>query len=264
VSRAHAGFRLSKWYLDLVTHDGEAFVAYHATLAWHGLAARWASVLHRGLAGETHTVTSARAGRAPAIVEGSVLFESRTLALAGRWEPLEREHEAELFRSHEGHVLWRCVAPRARVELTPADGMPRAGLGYAEELELTVAPWTLPIDELLWGRFENDATSLVWIEWRGPEPRKLVLSGGAVVEHAEILDDAVLLGGGERLVLSDRVTLREGRIGRTVLAALPRARRLPGALLAAEETKWRSRGTLTDARGATASGWAIHERVTFR
>lgn len=256
-------FRLAKWYLDAVTDDGEVFIAYHAQLTWRRLAVRWASLLSRAPGGEATTASTLRGGAPPERDGACVRLRSRALFLSGTWEGLDPPYEAELLGGRDGRVLWRCVAPRARVAFTPADGRPRSGLGYAEELELTVAPWKLPIDELLWGRFTSDAGSLVWIEWRGKEPRRLVLRDGSVVEHAQIEDGAVLLRGGERLSLAERVTLRDGRIGRTVLAAIPGARDLPGALLAAEETKWLSRGTLTDGR-AVSSGWAIHERVRFR
>jgi hypothetical protein len=63
-------------------------------------------------------------------------------------------------------VTWRCEFPSAGAAIA-IDGEPEIrGNGYAELLQLDVAPWELPIDELLWGHSD----SMTWIEWRGAHP----------------------------------------------------------------------------------------------
>jgi hypothetical protein len=150
------------------------------------------------------------------------------------------------------------VAPAARVTRGGRD----AGLGYAERIETTLAPWNLPIRELRWGRFVSEGASLAWIDWGGPYPLRLVLHDGRVSENAAV-DDAHVTTRTSLLSLERPRVLREGPIGTTALARVPLVRdALPVRLLALSETKWISRGTLHDLHGRH-EGWAIHEVVRW-
>jgi hypothetical protein len=132
------------------------------------------------------------------------------------------------------------------------------GLGYVEELVMTVPPWRLPIDSLRWGRFASARSGLTWIEWRGAHPLRLALLDGKPADLASASEEQVDAGGSS-LSLSAAAVLRSGRIARTALSGIPGlARTFPLGILGLEETKWRSRGTL----GAD-QGWAIHEVVRW-
>ena len=77
------------------------------------------------------------------------------------------------------------------------------------------------------------------------------------------LEEGGLRGGGARALLHEPRVLRSGRIGETVLSAVPGLDRLvPGRILGLEETKWRSRGTL-QIGSCEEEGWAIHELVRW-
>jgi len=275
VTRAQ-GFHLSKWYLDCVTADGDAAIAYVAQLGWSGFALGYASILdHHG--GETRVSTSLR-GFEPPVIEGDTLsWSSTSLHVNGAWSALGRPVAATLLASDEGAVEWRCLQPASLAALRVGSGSgepSRAvnGLGYAEELTLTVPPWRMPIDELHWGRFVSELdevgahVSLVWIDWRGPHTRRLViLDGNAVDAHdAGVSAERVATGDGTTLSLDRRDVLREGVLGATVLAAVPElGKRVPGRLLGVHERKWRSRGVLERPHRRPVEGWAIHEVVTW-
>jgi|SRR5437588_3507654 len=83
-------------------------------------------------------------------------------------------------RLREGAIEWHCVHPRARTTVDLGDGVVIQGLGYVERLEMTVAPWNLPLEGLRWGRFLSDSGSVVWIDWQGEYVRKIVLENGAL------------------------------------------------------------------------------------
>ncbi len=68
----------------------------------------------------------------------------------------------QVFASDAGTVEWHCLMPRARVRIGK-----RSGLRYAEHLNITVAPWKLPIRTLRWGRFATPSDWIVWIDWQG-------------------------------------------------------------------------------------------------
>ena len=246
-------FSLRKWYLDCVAEDGEVLVAYHAELRWRRLSLRYASVLQ--LDGARSTL---RDCPAPLLAGERISWEAPALHISGTWDALAPAADVELIPG----VRWRCLQPRSRVELRVA-GRTLHGLGYAEELELTIPPWRLPIDELRWGRFAGESHGAVWIEWRGPHPLRLTLIDGVRAEAIRIAEDGVRAGGAELRLTEPRV-LRSGRIGETALSIIPDLQKLfPGRIVGLEETKWRARGTLEGPGAEVGQGWAIHEVVRW-
>jgi hypothetical protein len=258
-------FSLSKWYMDCVGDDGSALVAYAAELRWGALVLHYASALERPAAGEPRASSSLARAPLPTL-EGEVLtWSSRALGIEGRWRSLSAPIEATVFASPDGSVMWRCHQPLARAEIVLPSGARLSGLGYTERLDLTLAPWKMPIDELRWGRFTGERDSVVWIDWRGPYDKRLVYHDGCLVDRATVGQEAIESEDGAlRLAIHPGVVLREGALGRTALSVIPDFERLfPAGILATEERKWLARGTLTTARG-TAHGWVIHEVVRWR
>lgn len=60
------------------------------------------------------------------------------------------------------------------------------GTGYAERLDMTLAPWALPFEELRWGRFIGPSRSAVWIYWRGGLERRWAFVDSSAVQAREI------------------------------------------------------------------------------
>jgi hypothetical protein len=270
----HRGFRLSKWYLDCMTPGGDAVVVYAAELGWSRIALRYASVLELE-GGRPRVATSLRGHESPVARDGSLAWSSAPLGVRGTWRAIAPPVEETLLDSGDGSVVWRCLQPASRVALhlgaAESGASTRAvdGLGYAEQLTTTIAPWRLPIQELHWGRFVSEPDgdgvhdSLVWIDWRGPHAVRLVLRGGARVD-ADVSEERIGLADGSALTLDRRDVLREGAIGGTVLGAIPQLRdAVPGRILGVHERKWRSRGVLERPGRRPIEGWAIHEVVRW-
>jgi len=249
-------FALRKWYLDCVAEDGALAIVYCAELRWRSLALRYASLLQfddaRGA-----TVRSTLRGCPEPRADGRKLFlDAPALDLSGRWEALDPPASTTLLAG----VQWDCVQPRSQVELNLPQGVLR-GLGYAEMLTLRVAPWSLPIDELRWGRFAAKEHGAVWIEWRGPHPVRVVLIDGAASD-GKITERAISVPGAPLRIEPGRV-LRSGRIGETALSIIPDlASIFPGRIVGLEETKWRSAATM-ELQQARHDGFAIHEVVRW-
>ncbi len=160
-----------------------------------------------------------------------------------------------------GSVKWDCLQSLSEVHLNIGQEE-YAGLGYVERLDMTLAPWQLPIKELHWGRFLSQDCSLIWIQWRGPHPLTLVCLNGEKFEMAEVSTSHVSWDSG-RLDISNPVVLRNGPIVKTALSQIPGVRRLfPESILLMDECKWRSRGELEQG-GGTCTGWVIHEVIHF-
>ena len=188
---------------------------------------------------------------------------------AFRWSPDSLGVEMELTPRVEGvekelhdGVVWRCVAPSGDA-IVRLPGRVLRGRGYAEVLEMRVAPWSLPMRELRWGRAIGEHTSVVWIQWTGAKPLQLAVRDGALAEAASIDDGEVRLAGGTRVLLSRHAVLREDRLGRTLKPLRAILPRLPLALTGAIEQKWVSRATFLTPDRPNEEGWAVHERLAF-
>jgi hypothetical protein len=254
-------FRLRKWFLDCVTPGGEALIVYVAVLRWGLLRLGYSATLHcrAGVVAQ-----STRIGRpaAPSLAADCIDFADARLGVRGRWRGARQTEERVLWSSPRGDVRWHCHLPMAAVELELA-GRTLHGTGYVEHLALEVAPWHLPIEELRWGRFHGGRRSLVWIQWSGPAPLRLCLLDGQVVAATAIDDEGLRLASGERLQFAAPQVLRDGALGRTVLAQrLLRWLPLPRAVRAMRETKLLAPGSLHGANGV-ATGTALHEVVRW-
>lgn len=170
-----------------------------------------------------------------------------------------------LFETDSGFVDWRCEAPAALVTLDLAGPAPIRGCGYVERLELTIPPWRLPVDELRWGRWMDGAAdrSVVWIDWRGAEPRTWVFVDGVRRTESIVGDDRVS-GGAATLMLARGSTLFSRSLSE-IVDGIPALRAVvPASLLALRDVRWSSTGSLQCRGAASIEGHAIHELVTFR
>src|SRR5450759_1984877 len=146
-------FELSKWYGDCISESGDVRIAYCAQVRYGRLKAHYSSLLD----GEavSHSLRPYRI-----VDEGQTLFWEAP-GLSAFWSRQDAELRATVFESEEGAVEWRCVMPKGSACLNGG-----RGLGYAEHLRITIAPWKLPIRTLRWGRFLTPNTTLIWIDWQ--------------------------------------------------------------------------------------------------
>ncbi|HUF49287.1 MAG TPA: hypothetical protein VMN60_00550 [Longimicrobiales bacterium] len=260
-----AAFRLTKWYLDLVTDEGAAFVGYYARLTWRGLRVRYAAALWAAPEAPTQARWSLRHGQ-PAQVHGNtVAWRGPARGEHGTWEILEPGYQQRLYESDHGCVDWTCITPRARVTLHTAHGCER-GTGYVECLRLSILPWTLPLDTLHWGRFHAPGHTITWIEWVGPSPVRLAWHNGVLDTGATMHERTLLLPASRaRLELARGRIIRDASVLSTVLEAMPMLQPLLPATLTDREQKFVGTGELLrDDGAAPIAGVALHERVTRR
>jgi hypothetical protein len=252
-------FHLRKWYLDCTAPDGEVMILYHATLRWNLVRMKWGGLLHKKEPSARPLQQSTlRPGPEPERHSGRILAANESLDVVGEWTLETPPHDRVLLERDDGHVRWCCCAPGASCRVRIA-GRCIEGRGYGELLEMNMPPWKLPIRELRWGRWLDDHSSIVWIDWRGERPLSLLLSNGVEVPGA-VEDDRVSVDGGPTLRLDRSGFLRDGELGATVLRGLPvLGGRIPPAIARTRETKWLSRGVCSNG----AVGWAVHERVCF-
>lgn len=255
--------RLDKWYLDAVSDRGEVAMLYWAALRWGPFNLRYGAALHRPAEGPPTAHYTLRPGAAPEPGDGNRMdWICTRLGVRARWGGCEPAIRRTLLDTPDGSIRWDCIHPRASASITIGQHT-ITGLGYVEQLTMTLPPWRVPCDELRWGRFLSDTESLVWIDWRGTTPRTWVFARRTEHHAAEISTHAVTItDAGIHLVMGTSADLRTGTLRRTALsplrwlvALLPRWRH-------AREEKWLAQGTLTAPNG-TSTGWIIHERVRW-
>jgi hypothetical protein len=257
-------FTLDKWYLDLVTDDGTAFIGYAADLRWHALHFRYAALLDCRSGGTPREHATVRHVAPPDLADGRLTWTCAPLHLAGEWTRLAAPVEEVLLDVPDGRVEWRCLLPRASASLVVGDRR-YEGPGYAERLTLTIAPWDLPFRALRWGRHLSAGHALVWIEWDGDMTRRWAWLDGEPQPLARVEGAGITgLADGRALRWEPGRDLRR----RSVLDALREVapalvRGVTGRLGAMDEHKQLSRSSLMADGRMLDSGWAIHEEVTW-
>jgi hypothetical protein len=252
--------RIRKWYLDCVTDAGEAVIVYSGQVEMAWATAPYFEIFSIGA--PPPVARMKRLSRRPlvAVRDRQITLDAAALGIRGTWSARGPAVEAVLVDGPRGRILWRCHQPAADVTLELPGGIARRGAGYVDEIDMTLAPWALPFDELGWGRFVGDGTSAVWIDWRGDLKRRWLFVGGQPREATSVSRSRVEWDTG--IVLLDAgVTIRDGRIGPEVAGRLSWL--LPRRVARARETKWLSRACLREAGGGTSRGWAIHEVVRW-
>lgn len=258
-------FVLSKWYCDCVSDEGAAFIGYWAHMRWGVLSIPYAASLYKPAHASPRERSSLRQCAAPSIQDDELRWNCGRLGIRACWTPEASAVGQVLLATAEGSITWRCHFPRACARVDVAEMGQVAGLGYAEQITLSLKPWRLPFEELRWGRFLSAEDAVTWIEWRGRKHRQWVFHNGAALRGVRIRTDGFELPGDHGSVeLRDAVVLRDGRLATTALRAIPGARFwLPAGIRNAHESKYLARGTLTTS-ARTSSGWAVHEIVRLR
>jgi len=253
-------FSLVKWYMDCVTDSCDAVILYCADLGWRGIHAAYSSVLT--IFDRQAEFQSSMASYRLSFTSDHIKVEFPRLNVCGRWEGTATPVQLPVYENASGSVLWNCLQPRSSVKLRIGE-RELAGLGYAECLTLTLAPWQLPMRQLRWGRFVSQQDSLAWIDWQGLYSTSFAVHNGLRCETLAVSDSEIVLRDAT-LRMEESLPLRAGRLGSTILPGAPAlGKLLPHSLFNIEERKWRSRGIL-NAHDRESKGWVIHEVVHWK
>jgi hypothetical protein len=259
------GFHLAKWYFDCISDDGSFCIGYTALLQWKKFTLHYTSVLHGGAKSTPRSFTSFLPSASPLLINDRMEWSCKDIDAEGTWKRKFDLIERTLLENEQGSIHWSCLMPGADTTMR-IGGDIVSGLGYVELLEMTIPPWKLPIDELRWGRFLSQTDAIVWIEWRGSHPLRLVNHNGRMIE-CPTLDDSTIGSENDRwsLALDRSTVIRSGPIIKTALKKIPGIEMVfPKNILHAEECKWLSWGSLRGGDHQLSNGFAIHEIVRFK
>ncbi len=251
-------FELTKWYADCVSDDGEVLIGYSGQLHYPHFSLQYESVL------APPAVSHSLCRSAITADDSGIEWVSDNLDLHGRWVRHDAEIRETIYQSGDGVVEWRCMVPKGLAAIERSRHGSLQGWGYVEHLRLTIPPWRMPIRTLRWGRFLTERNTLVWIDWQGDFSSRIVYWNGRRIRAASIENHALSLEDGARATLDRGLVLRHGKLGSTVLHAIPGLERIaPSRIFLMDECKWRSHATLECAGEEADHGWCIHEEVTW-
>lgn len=258
-------FALTKWYLDLVTDDGTAIVAWAARLRWGALRLRYGSLLVAEPGRPPVEATTLHGVTDPTLTPERVEWRCAPLDLEGRWLPESPPLTAELLAGPQGAIRWRCHAPNALGALRI--GARRfSGRGYVESLDVTCTPMQLPFRTLRWGRHLSAAHAVVWIDWQGgTASHRWVWLDGTPDSSADLTPGGLTgLAPGLQLHLDPARTLRDRRLLDDLAGPMPAlARRVIGPAAGMREHKQLARSALLQDGVAIDAGWAVFEEVAW-
>ncbi len=255
---------LLKRYQDCVTDTGDAFIGYWARMAVGALRIPYSALLLKYAAEPIQSRVSLRSVTEPILSGNKLHWDWPRAQLHANWTTTSTSSFRRiLYDGPEGEIHWNCYLPCAKALVVVGDHR-FSGLGYAEQLTMTVRPWEIPIRELHWGRFLSAEDAVTWIDWRGPVSHRWVFHNGVEIPDAKVLEGQIDLAGTQSvLVLDNKTVLRSGPLMRTALSPLSYVRHLlPHKLCNLHETKWLTQGILT-VPGRTSSGWVINEVVRW-
>lgn len=257
-------FSLTKWYVDCVAPDGRVVIGYWASLAWRHLAFTWQRVVLYEPGKPPNRRSSLASSLPPDVGRDAIRWRAPAIGcsvdVTSRHEPIEQR----LLDDKAGLVDWRVEAPAALVSVALDGCAPVHGTGYVERLFITVPPWRLPIRELRWGRWIDDAAnrSVVWIDWRGKSPHSWVFVDGLLASEAEVTDERVR-GGTAQVAIGQGRTIEKMAFSQIAESIPPLRAVLPKSLLAIQQTRWCSDATLREGDSPPLTGRAIHEVAVF-
>lgn len=252
-------FALEKWYFDTVDAEGRAFIGYSAQLRLFGFTIPYAQSLLVEKDQVLQLKSSFKKHAEPLVKACSIACDTGLFQAHARRNEAQ-EFKACLFNDKRGLLDWHCLEPRTDMSVRLHDNTDVQGRGYVEKLLMTVKPWKLPMDALLWGRFTGKKHSVVWIQWEHEHPQSWLFIDGQQQASANISSELVATEGMQLSITNEK----------TLIDACPFKEHtrllgfvLPASMREMHEQKWLAKGHL-HLNGEEDMGTIIHERVTFK
>jgi hypothetical protein len=254
-------FRLTKWYVDVVTPDGRVAIAYWSDVTYAGAHHAVCGLVRAGDR-PPESSFSLRAGHAPRLLSDRLVWRAPSLGLDVSLLRLAPDVATRLLDTPDGAIDWMAWGPAAEVRIAIGDEV-LTGSGYAERIDLGVLPWAIPMTTLRWGRWISGSHWATWIVWEGAHPLRIAWLDGVPVPAPEIGEDRVVLGADATLALGPRIIVTDASIGEQLTSLSPLSA-LIDRVARSHQTRWLTPGVLTLPGGRTMAGSVIHEVVRWR
>ena len=253
-------FLLKKWYLDYITPDYNTSIFYKGSMRYGPFEVHHCSELKKDHELVTNKIFWDNGRSFLTSTENIVTFKLNDKTYS--WKPMCNSVTLLIYERGNKYIKWNCIQPLARVKVS-GSLVEQYIFGYVEQLETNILPWEFEFDNLIWGRFTNAQTSLVWINLEGPFSRKIVLLNGKEINVDKISMSEIVFDGGN-INIQDITILREGNLMSTLLANMPFLKQIiPRTGLPVFEKKILAKGFLT-LGNQIQEGQIIHEIVRWK
>lgn len=259
---ANHRFLLDKTYLDCIDDAGNCFILYAARLRFFFFNIHYTAFI---LSDHNNKITegSAFTRSHTSDDDNGFRFSNKGIGISGHWQQAEHPVASILYSQSNAEVNWNCHHPLAACTLYYRERRFQ-GLGYAENILLSIEPWKLPIDELRWGRFLAPGIAITWIQWLGKYPVNKIYLNGKEWNDAQHSFEAITFNEGKnKLVFSDSSSLRQVKFA-DHLRKVPLLKLfIPKGILNSVESKYKAVTAFTDDSGAIHHGWSIFEIIQW-
>ncbi|MBS1555255.1 MAG: hypothetical protein JSU09_10040 [Bacteroidetes bacterium] len=254
-------FLLEKWYLDITNEEGQVFIGYAAKVKWGNTSLGYNGYLSKGLDQQISSKSSFGNFYEPKYE--NIDLRWRTDFGDGAWGLEGTPIIEDLLETEKGGIVWSCLLQKSMATFKLREAT-ITGLGYVEKIQLTLPPWQFPIDQLLWGRYVSQSNGIVWIEWRGSIPKKLIYFNGEP-QLVSMIGDTVIHFAEYQLIFESSFNLRSGSIGNTVFSAFKNIMAMfPARVFRLTEKKFAGSATLKYKGEQVDRGSYIHEIVDWK
>lgn len=256
-------FNLEKLYLDCIDAHGNCFVIYYAKLQYSVIKLIYSGLIFSDTTGFTLEKASLKNLAQPQI-DDLLLFDNPSLLIKGEWEKISESISISLYSDNLGNdVVWNCHHPKTLTNIRYMDKQFQ-GFGYAETLSISIKPWNLPIDELRWGRFLSQNTTIIWIHWQGEHPLNKIICNGIIHNDAIFEANNLIFDSGKAvLTFQNEIILRKGKLS-NILATMPWLKIIFNSrILRTIEIKYKSK-TVFSKNSIIETGWSLYEIVTWK
>jgi len=262
-------FCLNKWYLDFTSEAGEAMIFYSAKLNLNHWSAKYTSWLNYDTVSGVTVKSRFSDVPIPILLGNEIVFNDELNSVAGKWNSKADMIRYRIFESAEGFLDWNCFQPASNVTIELPDRK-LTGIGYAEQIIMTIPPWKIHMDGLLWGRFVSDGYNLVWISFGKDASNSWVWLNGESKGNCLIENELVRIPDMNLELTMDRgATLESERkilsIAARTIHLIPVLHKImPFRFLTAGGSKWLNRSELRIKGNVVTAGMSIHEFVNFK
>lgn len=253
--------KLTKWYYDLITAEGDVYIGYAVYLQVLSLTIPWrSSYLWRHNDSE---IIQQGLGKFTQVSPHDYFdFSIPSFNFEGRWAKSLSTPTMQVLNYPHLSIHWQSLSIAAKGSIT-LNQQTLAGFGYCEKLELEFTKIKLPIQQLHWGRFiaHNQEKSMVWIGIKDHcNVKQFIIEDGDLKMIGDISDNDIKTNTAHLTFHSSRILLDN-----TISQHIPYfLQKLFGENISnGREQKWCSKGTLKDMNNNKYEGWVIHEVVTW-
>jgi len=254
---------MDKTYLDCIDNDGNCFIIYWAKIEFSVLKINYSGLIFSDSNGRISEKSSFAKINRPCI-DDNLRIDYSHLCINGNWEKLTPGILSLLYRDRQGNELfWNCHHPKTQTRIKYRNRI-YTGLGYAETLHLPIKPWQLPIDELRWGRFLSEKTTIIWIQWKDRYYLNKLYFNGALFEDALFEETQIVFNNGKyRLFFEQPSVIRKGKLS-GVIARMPWLKMFFNSkILKTIELKYKSPSSFFVDSILYDKGWSLYEIVTW-